>query len=440
MHPQEVYQKRRDQLMQTLGKGVVILTGHAEKILSNDTNYKFRQQSEVIYYSGFPEPDTTVVIEHDGEKLSYHLFVRKRDPAKETYDGKRYGVEGAKETFHADFAYTIHDLENQLIPILKKYETVFYESRENLDIDQIINKCIAKAVNSKDRCGKGPVILINPIDTYHQIRAVKSDEEIRICETAAKISAEAIEKAMRYTKPGMNEYQIEALIEFEFRNKGAQHPAYQSICGNGVNGTILHYVENNHVLQDGNLILVDAGAQYKDYCADITRTWPVNGKFSEAQKRIYQLVLNVQKGCIDQVKPGVKFWDINEYAIEQITQGLIDLGLLNGNISNLIENKKYKRFYMHSLGHWVGLDVHDTSRFKTDREILKPGLYLTIEPGIYIPDEEDIPLEYRGIGVRIEDDVLVTETGNRVLSADVVKEISDIEAIVGIEKSNFFTK
>ncbi|MCE7737676.1 MAG: M24 family metallopeptidase [Candidatus Heimdallarchaeota archaeon] len=437
MLSQEVYQKRRRQLIEILGEGVVILPGYAERILSNDTNHKFRQQSEIIYYSGFPEPDTTVLIEYDGKKLSYHLFVRNRDPAKETYDGKRYGTDGAKEIFKADSTYTIDKLEDQLVLILAKYEKVYFQGGENLEIDKIVYRSITTAVNSKNRKGKGPVNLINPIDTYHQIRSVKSDGEIQICESAAEISSQAITKAMKYTKPGINEYQIEALIDFEFRNSGAQRPAYQSICGNGANATILHYVENNQELQDGKLILVDAGAQYEDYCADITRTWPVNGKFSDPQKRVYQLVLKVQKDCIARVKPGVKFWDINNHAIEQLTRGLIELGILEGEVDKLIENKDYRRFYMHSLGHWVGLDVHDTSRFRTDQEILKPGLYVTIEPGIYIPDEEDIPSEFRGIGVRIEDDVLVTETGNRVLTANVVKEIEDIEAIVGTEVKNY---
>ncbi|MFV2016165.1 MAG: M24B family metallopeptidase, partial [Candidatus Heimdallarchaeota archaeon] len=262
---------------------------------------------------------------------------------------------------------------------------------------------------------------------------VKSDDEIQICETAAIISAKAITKAMKNTKPRINEYQIEALIDFEFRNQGAQRPAYNSICASGINGTILHYKNNNEELKEGNLLLVDAGAMYDDYCADITRTWPINGKFSEPQKRIYQLVLDVQKECINRIKPGVKFWDINNFAIERLTKGLVEIGLLEGSIDELVENKKYRRFYMHSIGHWVGLDVHDTSRVRTNQIILKPGLYVTIEPGIYIPDEEDIPLEYRGIGVRIEDDVLVTETGNRVLSANVVKEVKDIEAIVGTD-------
>lgn len=431
MFPPEIYSVRREVLMKQLGEGVVILPSYPERILSNDTNHKFKQQNELIYYSGFPEPETTAIIESDEKKIIYHLFVRKRDPLRETWDGKRYGVEGAKINFNPDFVYESDELENRLLDILKKHETVFYQSSENSIIDEIVFSVIRKAFKATDRIGSGPITIRNPIDVFHQIRAIKSEEEIEVCRESAKISANAMTKAMTHTRPNMNEYQIEALLEFEFKNHGAQRPAYGSICGNGVNATILHYVENNEELKDGNLLLVDAGAQYKDYCADITRTWPVSGKFSEPQKMVYQIVLDVQKQCIEMIKPNIKFNDISNHAIKLITKGLLELNLLQGDLDELIENEKYKRFYMHGLGHWVGLDVHDSSRFNIKEEELVPGLYVTVEPGIYIPEDEDIPVEFRGIGIRIEDDVIVTDLGHEVLTNGVVKEIDQIEEIVG---------
>jgi Xaa-Pro aminopeptidase len=422
--------------MASLKPGVVILPSYPERTLSNDTNYKYRQHSEIIYYTGYPESNTTALIQNTGKEITYHLFVPKRDIVRETWDGRRHGVEGAIKLFGADHAYKSEELEEKLFDILKMHEIVYYQTGENPETDNIVISSMAKAVNSKDRKGLGPVNLINPIDIYHKIRSVKSDSEIELCKKSAQLSADAITKAMKKTKPGLKEYQIEALLDYEFRKNGAQRPAYESICGNGVNATILHYIENKDELKSGNLILVDAGAQYEDYCADITRTWPVNGKFSEPQKRIYELVLKIQKDCINMIKPGIVFWDINNYAIKEITKGLVELGLLSGDIDNLIEDKKYVRFYMHTLGHWVGLDVHDTGRIKRETEPMVPGSYVTVEPGIYIPDESDIPDEYRGIGVRIEDDVLVTKTGNTVLTDGVVKEIGDIEKIVGTEISN----
>ncbi|OLS26482.1 MAG: Xaa-Pro aminopeptidase [Candidatus Heimdallarchaeota archaeon LC_2] len=431
MFSNETYSSRRDNLMKNLGEGVIILPSYPERILSNDTYHKFRQQNEIIYYSGFPEPETTVVIENQGKDILYHLFVRKRDPLRETWNGIRYGLEGAKKKFNPDFVYESNELEKQLFEILKKYENVFLQSGENSTTDDIVFSVIKKAINATDRNGKGPINIKNPIDVFHKIRAIKGKEEISICEKSAKISSNAMTNAMANTRPGMNEYQIEALLEFEFRNQGAQRPAYNSICGNGVNGTILHYEDNNQELIDGNLLLVDAGCQYQDYCADITRTWPVNGKFSDAQRKIYELVLSIQKECIEMIKPDIKFQDISNHAIKLITRGLLKIGLLEGVLEDLIKDEKYKRFYMHGLGHWVGMDVHDTGRFNIKEEKLIPGLYVTVEPGIYIPDDEDIPLKFRGIGVRIEDDVLVTATGYEILTKDVIKEIDQIEEIVG---------
>lgn len=427
----DVYQKRRTELFNELKSGVVIIPSYSEKLLSDDTHYKYRSHSDVVYFSGFPEPNTTVVIENNDEKLLYHLFVPKKDKLKETWDGKRFGVEGAIKIFGADTAYPLEKLEEKLTEILKKHEVVYFLDGVNTAIDATVGKSISTARNAKDRSGTGPVNIINPQYIFHKLRVVKSKEEIEVCKKSAKLSADAMSKAIGITKPGLYEYQIDAVLDYEFRKHGSQRAAYPTIVGGGVNGTILHYITNNDQLKDGDLVLVDAGAQYQDYCTDITRTWPINGKFSDAQKHIYELVLKTQKECIRMLGPGVIFADVNKRSTEILTEGLISFGLLQGTVEENVKENKFRRFYMHGLGHWLGIDVHDTSKYRSDKEKLVEGNYLTIEPGIYIPNEDDINEKYRGIAVRIEDDVLITQDGCEVLTSDVVKEIDEIENLVG---------
>ena len=423
--------KRRDQIMKKLGKGLLIVNSLPEATYSNDVEFKYRQHTDVLYFTGFPEPGTTCILENDGDKVIYHLFVRKRDKLKETWNGRRFGTEGALEKFKADHAYENGELEKILSDLFKKYENVYHELGNNNLIDELIISTFQKAFKAQDKTVKGSTALINPAFEIHELRSIKSPYEIELLRKAAKISAEAHTRAMAVSKPGMFEYQIEALIDYEFRKNGSKGPAYPSIVGGGINGTILHYIENQDELEDNELLLVDAGAEFDSYAADITRTWPINGKFTEPQKEIYQMVLDVQLACIAMVKPGVKFWDINEKSIELITKGLIKKGILKGEYDKIIEDKGYKRFYPHGLGHWLGIDTHDTSYIDRKTELLKPGHYFTIEPGIYITDEDDIPEKYRGIAVRIEDDILVTEEGYEILTSDVVKEIDQVEKLVG---------
>lgn len=423
--------ERRGKIMKKLGKGLLILNSLPEATYSNDVEFKFRQHTDVLYFTGFPEPGTTCILENDGDKVTYHLFVRKRDKLMETWNGRRFGTEGVLEKFNADKAYENGELEKIIMDLFKIYENIFYELGTNKATDDLIIATIQEAPNAKDKTGRGSTSLINPAFEIHQLRSIKSPSEIEILRKVAIISAEAHTRAMAVTKPGMFEYQIEALIDYEFRKKGSKGYAYPSIVGGGINGTILHYIENQDELKNNELLLVDAGAEFNSYSADITRTWPINGKFTESQKEIYQLVLDVQLACIAMVKPGVKFWDIHEKSVELITKGLIRYGILQGEYDKIIEDKGYKRFYPHGLGHWLGIDTHDTSHVDRKIEHLKPGHYFTVEPGIYITDEDDIPEKYRGIAVRIEDDILVTQEGYEILTRDVVKEIDEIEKIVG---------
>ncbi|MCY3412963.1 MAG: aminopeptidase P N-terminal domain-containing protein [Candidatus Heimdallarchaeota archaeon] len=425
------YRMRREMLMKTLGKGLLILPSLSVSTYSNDVEYIYRQHSNMLYYIGFPEPNTTAVIENDGENIRTHLFVPKRDPEFETWFGRRYGTEGALSTFKVELTYENTQLEEELLKLLFEHEQVFYIYGDNKEIDSLVMKSINATLASRDLVTRGPVNLINPINEIHKQRSIKTEFEIEMLKKAAKISADAHTKAMMVTKPGMFEYQIEAIINYEFRKNGSSGFAYPSICASGINATILHYIENSQEMHDGDLLLVDAGAEYKANAADITRTWPVNGKFSDAQKDIYQLVLDVQKSCIAMMKPGTKFWDIQELSARLISEGLLRLGIMEGDLDTILEETLYKRFYMHGLGHWLGKDTHDTGKLNRKVEVLYEGNYLTIEPGIYIPDEEDIPEKYRGIGVRIEDDVLITKDGCEILTKDIVKEIEEIEAIVG---------
>ena len=430
MFSAEEYQRRRQALANSLGEGVIILPSYANSTMSNDVFYEFRQQSDFLYFTGFPEPDSIAILEVEDGKITYTLFVPERDETFEIWNGRRYGTEGAISTFHADAAYNNTDFELKLADILKKYEHVYWTQGENQKVDATITEKMLEASKSRDKTGRGPIFSTNCIYQIHELRVKKSAEEIEVMKKSADISAKAMELGIKVSMPGMKEAEVEAVIEYYYAKHGAQRPAYPTIAGSGVNATILHYIENIDELNEGELMLVDAGAEYQGYASDITRTWPVNAKFSDAQKEVYQLVLDTQEACILMVKPGITIQELHDTAVELITEGLVDLGLLEGAIDEIIEEKKYSRFFMHGLGHFLGMDVHDTSLLGR-KYILQEGNYFTVEPGIYIPDEDDIPERYRGIGVRIEDDVLVTTDGCEVLSDGVAKSIEDIENLVG---------
>ena len=413
-------------------KSVAIIPGAHDTRRSNDTHYRFRQDSDFFYLTGFEEPDSIAIIRTEADP-KYTLFVRPRDPEREIWDGRRAGVEGAKSDFGADTSFPIAEFETKLFEYLDGAEVLYYRLGNDRDLDDRIIKEIGnmRALNRKPI--HPPQTIIDPATIIHELRVVKSSDELEIMQAAADIAAEAHVEAMKAVRPGMQEYQIEALIEQVFRRHGSAGPAYTSIVGGGPNATVLHYINNDGELRDGELLLLDAGAEYKGYASDITRTFPINGRYTQPQREIYDLVLKAQMSCVEMVRPGVTHDQLKQHSIEVLTEGMVELGLLQGKPQELIKEKKYEKFYMHGLGHMLGIDVHDVGRYYYGREsrALEPGVVMTVEPGIYVaPDAKDVPEKYLGIGVRIEDDVLCTNNGPRVLTTKVPKHAEEIEELM----------
>ena len=412
---------------------VAILPAAREATRSNDTEYRFRQDSDFYYLTGFSEPDAIAVVAPSRSER-YTLFVRPRDKEKETWTGRRAGVEGAKEKFGADAAFSVEEFQEKLAELLDGARALYYRlGNGNPELDQTIVRQIASMRGRGWRNIHPPQAVVDPGAILHEMRLFKSDEEIALMQRAADIAAEAHREAMRTARPGMKEYEVEALIEYVFRRSGASAPAYNSIVGGGANATILHYVNNDAELRDGDLLLIDAGAEYEGFASDITRTFPVSGRFTDAQRDIYNLVLDCQEQCIAMVAPGVTMDEMHRRSVEILTDGMVRLGLLKGDVKTLIEEEQYKKFYMHRLGHYLGLDVHDVGLYQTDGQPrpVEAGMVMTVEPGLYISeDAEDIPDKYHGIGVRIEDDVLITREGHRVLTDKAPKRVEEIESLM----------
>jgi Xaa-Pro aminopeptidase len=415
---------------------VAIIPAAHEATRSYDTEYRFRQDSDFLYLTGFPEPDAVAVIDPQNKKSPYTLYVRPRDLEMETWFGRREGVEGAVNNYGADRAFPIDKFDADLGKLIDGHERLYYRFGVDQKLDHKILAYLSAQRQRRLKTPYPPHTIVDPTTITGEMRLHKTGEEVELMQTAATISAEAHILAMKKTKPGMNEFQVESLIESYMRDRGASGVAYNSIIGGGENATILHYVENNRPLKDGDLILIDAGAEYKGYAADITRTFPVNGKFTPAQRDVYDVVLDVQEQCIEATKTGNTVKKRQELSIELLTEGMRKLGLLKGNTKDLIRKKAYMKYYMHGVGHYLGLDVHDAGRYFTDQGArnsrpFAPGMVLTVEPGLYIPpDDRSAPAKYRGIGVRIEDDVLVTEDGNRNLTAKVPKDPDEIESLM----------
>lgn len=411
---------------------IAIIPSARETTRSNDTHYRFRQDSDFLYLTGFDEPDSIAVIT-PGRDQKYTLFVRPRDPAQEIWVGRRAGVEGAKSELGADEAFPIAEFNEKLLDLLDGSKVLYYRLGVNEEMDKQLISTIASVRTLNRKPIAVPQTIIDPATIVHEMRVIKSDEEIEIMQTAADIAAEAHVEAMKAVRPGMKEYEVEALIEQIFRRRGANGPAYTSIVGAGANATVLHYINNDGELRDGELLLVDAGAEYKGYASDITRTFPINGRYSQGQREIYDLVLKAQMACVDLVRPGTTHEQLKQHSIEVLTEGMVELGLLKGSPEELIKEKKYEQFYMHGLGHMLGIDVHDVGVYYQDKKSrpLEPGVVMTVEPGIYVaPDTKNVPEKYLGIGVRIEDDVLCTNNGPRVLTSKVPKQAEEIEALM----------
>ena len=435
----------REQLKNFTGamdeNSIAIIPAAHEARRSYDTEFKFRQDSDFWYLTGFPEPDAIAVIDPRSKK-PYTLFVRPRDPEMETWFGRRHGVEGAVKKFGADRALSIDKFAGELGKMLDGHDTLYYRFGVDEKLDLQILGYLSEQRVRRLKTAYPPHTIVDPTMIIGEMRLHKTESEIALMQTAADIAAEAHVLAMQKVKPGMNEFQVESLMESYMRDKGASGVAYNSIIGAGDNATILHYVENNMPLNDGDLILIDAGAEYQGYASDITRTFPINGKYTPAQREVYDVVLDVQEKCIEYTKTGNTVKGRQEYSIELLTEGMKKLGLLKGKTSDLIKKKEYMRYYMHGVGHYLGLDVHDAGRYFTDQTArnsrpFAPGMVLTVEPGLYIPpDDKQAPAKYRGIGVRVEDDVVVTKDGNLNLTAKVPKNPDEIEAIMAGRKKN----
>jgi len=428
------YIQRRTALMEMMvPNSIAILPASAIKIRNRDAEFNFRQDSDFQYLTGFNEPEAVAVLIPGREHGEYILFCRERKREEEIWTGYRSGPEGAIEKHGAHDAFPISDIDEILPGMLEGKDRVYYSMGCDPQFDKQVMEWV-NAIKAKVRSGAHPPGEFAALDhLLHDMRLYKSDDELNIMRRSSEIAAQAHVRAMKVCKPGMMEYQLEAEFLHEFMLNGARAPAYSTIVGGGANGCILHYVDNDQPLKDGDLVLIDAGAELDFYASDITRTFPVSGTFSEPQRLLYQLVLDSQYAAIEQVKPGNHWNDPHTAAVQVLTEGLVELGLLEGDVETLIKEEGYKKFYMHRTGHWLGMDVHDVGEYKVGDEwrVLETGMVMTIEPGLYIaPDCEEVDAKWRGIGIRIEDDVIVTETGYEVMTAGVPKEVSEIEDLM----------
>jgi Xaa-Pro aminopeptidase len=425
-----MFSGRREKFMQQIGNGAAIFCSAPVSSRNGDVEYEYRQDSDFYYLTGFDEPEAVAVFLPDHKEHKYVLFVRKKDKEKETWTGRRAGVEGAVEKFGAAKAFGIDEMDKELPELIKNIDNLYYRFGRNEEFNHRIIKLIQNSQLMRPRTGKGISSIVDPSLILHEMRLIKRSDDLPNARRAAQISAEAHRAAMQACRPGMWEYEIEALIEYTFRKNGCLSPGYPTIVGSGVNATILHYNTNTEQVNDGDLVLIDAGAEFNFYSGDVTRTFPANGRFSDAQREIYQLVLDAQLMAIAMVKPGATLNGIHDRVVEILTKGLVRLGLLKGDIKELIKEGNYKKFYMHRTSHWLGMDVHDAGMYVTKEKArpLEPGMILTIEPGLYISgDDPEVDSKYWNIGVRIEDDVLVTENGHEVLSAAAPKSVEEIE-------------
>lgn len=425
------YRRRRRSLMRTMGdQAIAVLPAATVSYRNRDTEYPYRQDSNFHYLTGFDEPDALVVLIPGRKAGEFILFCRERDPHQETWHGRRLGVDAAPEALGADDAFPIGDVDDILPGLLEGRRHVYHTLGKDQRFDAQLLQWLGRARSGR-AAGADPDSFISLDFHLHEMRLFKSRQELALMRRAGAISAAAHARAMRACKPGLMEYELEAELVHEYRKSDACH-AFLPIVGGGENGCILHYIENSRELADGDLVLIDSGAEYRGYAGDITRTFPVNGRFSEAQREVYEIVLAAQRAAIEQVKPGNHWNDPHDAAVRELTRGLRSLGILKGNLKRLIRDEAYRPWYMHRTGHWLGRDVHDVGEYRIDGEwrLLEPGMVLTIEPGLYLGTQRAVPRRFRNIGIRIEDDVAVTRKGHEVLTGGVVKEPQDIEALM----------
>jgi Xaa-Pro aminopeptidase len=431
--PQDVLKARRLELAKHTENSAVILPAHPEFIRNRDVHHPYRQDSTLYYFTGFEEPESVMVL-RPGMEPEYTLFVRKKDPLKETWDGFRFGPEGAKSEFGADDAFLIDEFEDKMGELLKDVDRIYYKLNDNLDFDKRMITVFDKLRSARGRAWVGLPEIVDPSAMIGEMRLIKKPDEIETLRKACRVTAQAHLAAMKFTKPGVNERQIQGVLNYMMMMEGSAREGYGAIVATGNNATTLHYTFNDQECKDGDLLLIDAGAEFEYYTGDITRTFPVNGKFTEPQKRFYQAVLEAQNKVIDMCRPGTPFAKLQETTIRLLTEAMVDLGLLKGSVDELVESQAGKKYYPHGVSHWLGMDVHDVGSVMARGETRKlvPGMCFTVEPGLYVPfDDLEAPEEYRGLGVRIEDNILITESGHEVMTTGVPKEIEELEGLVG---------
>lgn len=427
------YAARRARLLAAIGPDSVAIVPSAREVIRNrDAHYRFRQDSDFLYLTGFNEPDAMLVLAPGRSEGAFLLFVRPRDPAREIWDGRRAGPEGAVSRYGADQAFVIGEFEQQLQSLLAGRNRLFYTLGEHPEWDGRIAAVVREIREVSRRGAAAPTDIVALETTLHEQRLIKTEAELSLLRHACQVTAGAHVRAMRSTRPGSWEWAVAAEIHHEFERHGMEC-GYGSIVGGGENACILHYKENESQLHDGDLLLIDAGGEYQGYTADITRTFPVNGRYSGAQREVYEVVLAAQLAAIAELTAGNASSRPHEVATRVLTEGMVALGLLAGDVDSLIAEGRHRQFYMHGTGHWLGLDVHDVGRYKIDgvARPFQPGMVMTVEPGLYIaPGSEGVDPRFHGIGIRIEDDVLVTTGAPEVLTAGVPKAVADIEALM----------
>lgn len=429
-----LFAQRRQQLLALMAEDSVALLPAATEVYRNgDAHYPFRQNSDFFYLTGLNEPEAMLALIKRGQDCRSYLWLRPRDPLMEIWNGRRLGPEGALSVLGLDQTAPIAELDSQILPLIDGCQQLYWPLSAQSALDTQVFDWLQQ-LRGKVRAGcKAPSQLADIRELLHPLRQIKSVEEIERMRFAASVSAKAHIRAMQQCRPGKFEYQLEAELQYEFGQAGCRFPAYSSIVAGGDNACILHYTDNNAVLRDGDLVLIDAGAEFEHYAADITRTFPVNGRFSPAQRELYQLVLAAQQAAFDWVRPDARFEDYHQQAVKVLAQGLKDLGWLTGSLDQILEQGSYRRYYMHRTGHWLGMDVHDVGPYRHQQQSigLQPGMVVTVEPGLYVSAlDELVPAEFRGIGIRIEDDLLVTASGHDNLTQQVPSDIAAIEALM----------
>jgi Xaa-Pro aminopeptidase len=428
----EVYGARRSAVLEAMGKGVMVIASAPIAMRNNDVEHEYRQHSDLFYLSGFDEPESVLILSTVHREHRAVLFMRERDPEREIWDGPRLGIERARDALGVDAAYPIRELDERLPDYLEGANRAHYRIGADRRFDDRFLKALDVARTRARRGSEYPTELIDPGVIVHERRMLKSAVEHATMRRAAEITRDAHLAAMQAARPGRHEFEVEAEILRVFRAGGAERPAYGSIVGSGPNATILHYRKNDRRLCENDLLLIDAGAEYGYYASDVTRTFPVSGRFTAPQRAVYEVVLRAQIAAIEAVKPGTTLEAIHAVAVDALVDGLLGLGIIDGPREGAVERGEYRRYYMHRTSHWLGMDVHDVGRYHEGGapRTLAPGMVLTIEPGLYLQASADVAPEYKGIGVRIEDDILVTPNGHENLTFDIPKDVAEIERIL----------